>query len=155
MTPVFVIFDQIGSIFYSLSRSDCPFLSAVKLGLSLSHLVPEIVRVKIGVIFYQNVFKHFVSVFSPCFQSNWSIFSLILDLFDLSFLHNLRSDWVLFFRVLNRATDNLVKYPLFSTPREETSIMLIGRALRNVIAAEWNNPPPTYNARGTFRMYRA
>ncbi len=41
MTPVFEIFDPIGSI--------------EKIGLSLSHLVAEILGPKVGVIFHQNV----------------------------------------------------------------------------------------------------
>ncbi len=39
-----------------------------KIGLSLSHLVPEIFGPKVGLIFHQNVFlklfKHFISTFS-------------------------------------------------------------------------------------------
>ncbi len=40
--PIFVIFNLIGSPCYTLTQSDCPPLSAEKIGLSLSHLVPEI-----------------------------------------------------------------------------------------------------------------
>ncbi len=41
-------------------------------GFSLSHLVPEILGPKVGLIFHQNVldFKHFVQLFSLIFQSN-------------------------------------------------------------------------------------
>ncbi len=46
------------------------------------------------------------------FRSNWSHFSLVLDLIDPSFLQNFTSDWVHFFyRVPNLPTENLVKYP--------------------------------------------
>ncbi len=68
-----------------------------KIGLSLSHLVPEILGPKFGLIFHQNVsvnrFEAFCINFLLDFQSNWP-FSLILDLFDPSFSQNLRSDWV-------------------------------------------------------------
>ncbi len=52
MSPVFEIFDPIGSliIFYASARSDLPPLSAEKIGLSLSHLVAEICGPKIGLI---------------------------------------------------------------------------------------------------------
>ncbi len=55
MTHVFEIFNPIGSIFYTATQSDCPPCSAEKIGLSLSHLVPEILVPKVGVIFHQNV----------------------------------------------------------------------------------------------------
>ncbi len=42
MTPVLGIFNLIGSICYTSTQSDLPPLSADKIGLSLSHLVPEI-----------------------------------------------------------------------------------------------------------------
>ncbi len=68
-----------------------------KFGLSLSHLVPEI----LGPLswsnfspqmYYLTVFKHSVSIYSFIID----LFSLILDLFDPSFLQNQRSDWVQF-----------------------------------------------------------
>ncbi len=55
MTPVFGIFNPIGSLFYTSSRSDWPPFSAEKIGLSLSHLVPEILGPKFGQICHQNV----------------------------------------------------------------------------------------------------
>ncbi len=55
MTPVFEIFDPNESLFYALSRSDWPPLSAENIGLSLSHLVPEILGPKVGLILNQNV----------------------------------------------------------------------------------------------------
>ncbi len=49
-------FDPIRSIFYTSTQSDWPPLSAEKkIGLSLSHLVPEILGPKFGLIFHQNV----------------------------------------------------------------------------------------------------
>ncbi len=52
--PVFEIFDQIGSLFYAPTLIDSPFLLK-NIGLSLSHLVPEIPRPKLGLRFHQNV----------------------------------------------------------------------------------------------------
>ncbi len=54
MTPVFQIFDPIGSILYLNTIRLTPF-SAEKISLSLSHLVPEILGPKVGIIFHQNV----------------------------------------------------------------------------------------------------
>ncbi len=60
MTPVFGMSDPIGSLFYTSAQSDGPPLSAEKIGLSLSHLVPEILGPKFGLIFHQNIlFKRF------------------------------------------------------------------------------------------------
>ncbi len=55
MTPLLGIFNPIGSLFYTSAQSDWPPLSAEKIGLSLSHLVPEILGHKFGLIFHQNV----------------------------------------------------------------------------------------------------
>ncbi len=55
MTPVFEIFDPIGSIFYTSTQSDGPPFSAEKICLSLSHFLPEILGPKVGVISHQNV----------------------------------------------------------------------------------------------------
>ncbi len=64
MTTVFDIFDPTGSIFYTSTQSYWPSVSAEKNSLSLSHLVPEILGPKFGVIFHRivlfNSFKHFV-----------------------------------------------------------------------------------------------
>ncbi len=40
---------------YILTQSAWPTRSAEKIGLSLSHLVPEILGPKVGLIFHQNV----------------------------------------------------------------------------------------------------
>ncbi len=92
-----------------------------KIGISLSHLVPEIPVPKDGLLFHQDGlfgrFKTFRINFPLPFLYYWPPFSLILNLFELSFLQNRRSDWVHFFHVLNPATENLVKYP---TPLENT-----------------------------------
>ncbi len=97
-TPMFEMFDPIGSLFYAPTWSDCPPLSAGKISLSLSHLVPEILGPKFGLMFHQmyylTLFKHFVSSFSLIF---YPFCFLILDLFYPSFLQNLTSDWVTFF----------------------------------------------------------
>ncbi len=76
MTPVLGIFNPIG---YFIPQHD-PIdpLFCRKIGLSLSHLVPEILRLKLVYYFtkmyYLTDFKHFVS-----------IFSLTFDLIDLIF----------------------------------------------------------------------
>ncbi len=96
MTPVFEIFNPIGSIFYNSTQSDWV------IGLSLSHLVPEKLGPKVGVIFtkmyYLTDFKHFVSIF-PSFSIQLTPFSISFKFFDPSFLQKLRSDWVHFFFV--------------------------------------------------------
>ncbi len=81
ITPVFEIFNPIGSLFYASSRSDCPLFL---------HKNSEILRPIVGQMFYQNVlFKSFLKIVNKHFLD--PLFSLILDLFDL------RSDWVKFF----------------------------------------------------------
>ncbi len=96
--PHFLRFsDVIGSLFYNTSRSEWPSLSVKKNGLSLSHFVPEIFGPKVGLNFHQNVlYNSFYAfcIFFINFQSNWPLFSFILDLFDPSILQNLRSDFL-------------------------------------------------------------
>ncbi len=75
MTPISEIFE---SLFYASSRFDCPPLYAEKIGLSLSHLVPEILGPKVGLSFHQNVLFN-------CFRHVVSIFPLIMDLIDILF----------------------------------------------------------------------
>ncbi len=56
MTPVFEDFFYLtASLFYASSQSDSPTLSAERIGLSLSHLVPKILGHKVGLIFQQNL----------------------------------------------------------------------------------------------------
>ncbi len=55
MSPVFWIFNLIGSLFYTSAQSDWPPISAEKIGLSLSHLVPEKLGPKVGLNIHQNV----------------------------------------------------------------------------------------------------
>ncbi len=50
MTLVFKILNHIGSLCYASTRSHWPPLSAEKIGLYLSHLVPEICGPKVGQI---------------------------------------------------------------------------------------------------------
>ncbi len=74
-----------------------PLFLQKTINLFLSHLVPEILVLKVGLIFtemyYLTDLKHFVSIFNPIDPP----FSLILLFFDPSFSQNLRSDWVQFF----------------------------------------------------------
>ncbi len=49
----FFFFYPIGSLFYALSRSDWPHISAETISLSLSDLVPEILGHKFGLIFHK------------------------------------------------------------------------------------------------------
>ncbi len=78
MTPVFEIFNSIGSLFHASSQSHWPPLSAEKNGLSLLHLVPEILGPKFDLIFHQTVSINFLFDF----RYKWAPFTLILDLFD-------------------------------------------------------------------------
>ncbi len=73
-TPVFGIFNPILYIIM-ISFIDTLFLHK-KIGLSLSHLVPEILGPKVGQLFHQNVtdFKHFVSIFSLIFYPTDTLF---------------------------------------------------------------------------------
>ncbi len=52
MTPILGIFNPLGSLFYNSTQSDLPPLSSEKIGL---HLFPEILGLKVGLIFHQNV----------------------------------------------------------------------------------------------------
>ncbi len=74
-----------------------PLILQKKIGLSLSLLVPEILGLKDGLFFHQNVlfnrFQAFCMNFFLDFRSNWPPFSFILNLFNPSFLQNLRSGW--------------------------------------------------------------
>ncbi len=82
----------------------------------LSHLVPEILGPKFGLIFHPNelfyIFKAFCINFPLIFDQIDPFFLLILNLCDTSFSQNLRSDWVQkTFHVLNPGTENLIKSP--------------------------------------------
>ncbi len=82
MNPIFEIFHLNRSLFYTSSRADCPPLSADKNGLSLSHLVSEILGPKIGLIlhisYYLTVFLH---QFSPLFSNPLTPFFIDLRFF--------------------------------------------------------------------------
>ncbi len=99
--PVLGIFNPIGSLFYTSTRSDWPPLSSEKIELSLLHSVPETLGPKFGIIFHQNLlfnrFQAFCINFLLNFRSNWPPFSLILNFFDPSFSQKLRSNWVQIF----------------------------------------------------------
>ncbi len=47
---------RLGRYFISQHNPIDPLFLEKKIGLSLSHLVPEILRPKVGIIFHQNVF---------------------------------------------------------------------------------------------------
>ncbi len=126
--PRFGDFNPIGCLFYTSTQSDWPRFCRKK-GLSLSHLIPEILGLKVGLIFHKNVFfKRFLSIlylFSFNFRSNWPLFSLILKLFDPSFSQKLISEGSNFFlRVLHPTTENLMKHPLYHPRDVQCSIML-------------------------------
>ncbi len=74
---------------------------SAKYGLSLSHLVPEIIGPKVCLISHQNHsfdgFESLCTNFLLDFWSRWPYFSLFLNLFDASFLQVHRSNWVHFF----------------------------------------------------------
>ncbi len=53
--PPFFRFSIRLGLFYTSTQSDWPPFSSEKNGLSLSHLVPEILGPKVGIIFHQNV----------------------------------------------------------------------------------------------------
>ncbi len=79
MAPVLGIFNLIGSLFYTPTQFDWPPLSAEKFGLSLSHLVPEILGPKVSLIFHQNVLFNRFKAF--CIN-----FPLIFDPIDPFFI---------------------------------------------------------------------
>ncbi len=68
------------------TRSYGPPLSAEKISLSLSHLVPEIIWAKICLIFHKNLsldhFETFCTNVLLHFRSYWPPFLQLLDLFD-------------------------------------------------------------------------
>ncbi len=112
-TPMFEMFDPIGSLFYAPTWSDCPPLSAGKVSLSLSHLVPEILGPKFGLMFHQmyylTLFKHFVSSFSLIFYPFF--FFDFRSFLPLIFTKPYIRLGHIFYLVLYLATENLVKYP--------------------------------------------
>ncbi len=63
---------QSDALCYSYVQSDWPALSAEKIGLSLSHLISEILGHKVGLIFtkmyYLTDFKYFVSISALIFD---------------------------------------------------------------------------------------
>ncbi len=101
MTPIFGIFNPTGFLFYTSTQSDWPLFLQKIISLSLSHLVPQILGPKYGLMFHQNVlfnrFKAFCIHLTFNFLCSWPPFSLILNLLDPSFSQNLRSGWILFF----------------------------------------------------------
>ncbi len=94
------------------TQSDWPPLAAEQIYLSLTHLVPEILGPKIGLIFHHNVlFNRF-----KAFYINFALIFYAIDLFFIDFksfwplIFNLRSNWVNVFHMLKLGTENLMKY---------------------------------------------
>ncbi len=78
MTPIFEdFFYKNGSLFYASSHSNWSPLSAEKIGLSLSYLVPEILGPKVVLIFFI-----YLSLFDPSFLQNLS--SKLIQIFMLN-----------------------------------------------------------------------
>ncbi len=103
--------------FYCSTRSQWPLLLQKKICLSLSHLVTKIIYKNMSV----DSFDTFCNKFLFDFHSYWPPF-LFLDLFDSSFLQNLRSDWVhLFIVSWTLPTNIFMKYPLHPPPQDEYS----------------------------------
>ncbi len=109
------IFYLIGSLFYASSRSDWPLSTAKNWFVSITFTIfLEILGPKVGLIFYQNVFK----ILSILYQfSHWFSIQLTPFFNDLRFfwpliLLNLRSDWVQFFIGWWTQLPKIVKYPL-------------------------------------------
>ncbi len=71
------------------THSYWPPLSAEKICLSLSHLIPEIIWPKVGLFFHKSLsfdtFEAICTTFLLDFRSCWPLFSLLLDIFDSSF----------------------------------------------------------------------
>ncbi len=71
MTPILGIFNLIGSLFFIPQHNPIdPLFLQKKIGLSLSHLVPEILGPKVSLIYHQNVlfnrfYKRILYKFSP------------------------------------------------------------------------------------------
>ncbi len=81
--PFLTFSDPIGSVFYAqLDLIDPPPVTAEKIGLSLSHLVPEIIWPKVGLNFHKNLsfdhFEAFVPIFSLIFDPQSQIGSVML-----------------------------------------------------------------------------
>ncbi len=114
-TPVFGIFHLIGSLFYTPTQFDWPLLSAEKIGLSLSHIVPEILGLKVGLIFpkmyYLTDFKHFISIFFLIFNPIDPLFHWFYIFLTPHFHKTLDLNGSNFLCVQNQATKNLMKYP--------------------------------------------
>ncbi len=72
ITPDLAVFNPTGSLFMPQHNLIESPLSAEKISLSLSHLVPEILVSKVSLISYQmyylTVFKHFILIFCLIFN---------------------------------------------------------------------------------------
>ncbi len=103
----------LGPFYTQLDLIESLFLQK-KIGLSLSHLVPEIIWPTVGLFFHKNLSFHILEAICTNFLfeiwSCWPPFSLILDLFDPSFLQNPRSRWVHFLIACwTPSTENFVR----------------------------------------------
>ncbi len=114
MTPIMGIINPSRFLFYTSTQSNWPPLSAEKITLSLSHLVPEILGPKISFftkMYYLTDFKHFVNIFSLIFNPIYPLFIDFRSFWPLIFTkHYIRLGPILFC-VLNSATENLMKNP--------------------------------------------
>ncbi len=115
------------------TRPHCPPLLIIPIiGLSLSHLVSEILWPKVRLIVHQNVllnrFKAFYINF-PLICYPMDLFLLILNLFDLSFSQNLRSDLLQF---LFACWTRVLKI-WWSTPPQDISLHVLYSNTRSEI----------------------
>ncbi len=89
LTPVFDIFQSHWISCLCPTRSYWPPLSAEKNSLSLSHLIPEIIWAKIGLIFHKNLsFDHFETFCTNIlldFRSYWPLFLVLRSFWPLIF----------------------------------------------------------------------
>ncbi len=111
--PRFLFSIWLGS--YGMHTRDLidPPLSAEKISLSLSYLVPEILGPKVGLIFHQNVL--FNSFWAVCMNFLWFSIKLTLSFIDLRSLWPLPHSYKTldlietnFYRVLNPSTKHLL-----------------------------------------------
>ncbi len=95
--PRFGDFQSDCVLFYISTQSDWPLFPQKKISFSLSHLVPEILELKVVYIFtkmyYLPILMHFVSLFSLIFNPIEPFF-IDFRSFWPSFSQSVRSDWV-------------------------------------------------------------
>ncbi len=113
--PFFDIFLSHWVSFLCPTRSCWPPLFAEKISFSPSHIVPEIIWPKVGLMFHQNLsFNYFKSLYTNfllIFSILLTPFFTVLNLFD-PFLQIFISNWVHFFITSWTPTQCFVNYPL-------------------------------------------